>query len=483
MEHPQIRGLSEWRPLARGGLAVVWEARQLSLGRLIAVKVYQNQLDEGGRRRFLREAAAAGRLSNHPGIVTTHDAGILPDNRPYLIMELYSSGSLSQWLKAENRPNEEAVRQVGVRIADALAAAHARGVLHRDVKPANILIDSYGNPALADFGLAAVAGAETAAEALGVTPAYAPPEVFAMQPATAAGDVFSLAATLYALIAGSPPRGVGAAPIALEQMVEAAKKPIGQLPWVNWYLMDALMTALSNDPGARPTAAQFRDQLANVPTPRMSRRGLHVPAADTAAMVPSRGSVVAGLATASNSNGAAATVATVDPQPAASTVASTEAPRRQGRRRRGALALAAALVTVVGSGTVWLISEPASSGVSEAITQSAHPGGPPNTGTSFDARPPATTTQVIQLTDSADSAKPFQTVRYQGTYLGGADTILHVQRWDGAKWEAFPIPAKTDQSGQFTAFVELGKPGQYRLRVVDPGSGVTSTPFVLVIEG
>ena len=163
MEHPHIRGLSEWRPLARGGLAVVWEARQLSLGRLVAVKVYQSQLDEGGRRRFLREAAAAGRLSNHPGIVTTHDAGILPDNRPYLIMELYPGGSLTQWLKPENRPSEERVRQVGVRIADALAAAHACGVLHRDVKPANILIDSYGNPALADFGLAAVAGAEAAA--------------------------------------------------------------------------------------------------------------------------------------------------------------------------------------------------------------------------------------------------------------------------------------------------------------------------------
>ena len=126
---------------------MVWEARQLSLDRLVAVKVYQRELDEGDRRRFLREAAAAGRLSDHPGIVTAHDAGILPDDRPYLIMELCPGGSLTQWLKPENRPSEERVRQVGVRIADALAAAHACGVLHRDVKPANILIDSYGNSA------------------------------------------------------------------------------------------------------------------------------------------------------------------------------------------------------------------------------------------------------------------------------------------------------------------------------------------------
>ena len=260
---------------------MVWEARQLSLGRLVAVKVYQSELDKGARRRFLREAAAAGRLSNHPGVVTVHDAGILPDGRPYLIMDLHPGGSLSQWLKPENRPSEERVRQVGVRIADALAAAHACGVLHRDVKPANILIDSYGNPALADFGLAAVAGAETTVtDALGVTPAYAPPEAFGTQPATESGDVFSLAATLYALIAGSPPRRVGADCVALEQMIEAAKRPIGPIPWVNWFLMDVLMAALSNDPAARPTAAKFRDQLAHVPVAQVSKRGLLVGAAD-----------------------------------------------------------------------------------------------------------------------------------------------------------------------------------------------------------
>ena len=128
-------------PLARGGLAVVWQARQLPLDRLVAVKVYQRELDEADRRHFVREAAAAGRLSAHPGIVTTYAAGILPDGRPYLIMELCPGGSLTKWLKPENRPSEERVRQVGLRIADALAAAHASGVLHRDVKPANILID------------------------------------------------------------------------------------------------------------------------------------------------------------------------------------------------------------------------------------------------------------------------------------------------------------------------------------------------------
>ncbi len=488
MEHPHIRGLSVWRPLARGGLAVVWEARQLSLGRLVAVKVYQSELDEGDRSRFLREAAVAGRLSNHPGVVTVHDAGILPDDRPYLIMELYPGGSLTQWLKPENRPSEECVRQVGVRIADALSAVHACGVLHRDVKPANILIDKYGNPALADFGLAVAASAEAgAAEALGVTPAYAPPEAFAMQPATEAGDVFSLAATLYALIAGSPPRSVGAAPVVLEQMFEVANRPIGQLPWVNWYLTDALMTALSIDPAARPTAARFRDQLANVPAPRISKRGLHIGAADDASSV-SHGWRPALPEPSTTSNGPSAAVAaiTAGSQPAPGQVEELEAPRRRGRRRERVLAVAAALVTVIASVTAWMINEPASSVISPAISQSAPPGGPPSGASpsaASEPSPPASSTEPIQLLDSADSAKPFETVRYKGTYPGGADTVLRVQQWVEGKWLAFPMPAKTDRSGKFTAFVELGQPGRYRLRVVDPDSGMTSKPFVLMIKG
>ena len=81
------------------------------------------------------------------------------------------------------------------------------------------------------------------------------------------------------------------------------------------------------------------------------------------------------------------------------------------------------------------------------------------------------------MEDSADSAKPFQTVPIRGTHRGGADTFLRVERWAGGKWVPFPLPAKTDQSGQFTAYVELGQPGRYRLRVLDPDSGVTSKPL------
>jgi len=103
--------------------------------------------------------------------------------------------------------------------------------------------------------------------------------------------------------------------------------------------------------------------------------------------------------------------------------------------------------------------------------------------TTATARPPSSSTgPAIQLENPADAAKPFQTVEIQGTYRGGADTSLRVQRWEGGQWLDFPLPAVTDQAGQFTAYVELGQPGRYRLRLLDPDAGVTSTPSELVIK-
>jgi hypothetical protein len=135
------------------------------------------------------------------------------------------------------------------------------------------------------------------------------------------------------------------------------------------------------------------------------------------------------------------------------------------------------------------------------VTQTARPGGPSSSAgrsPAPDATPSASTKtsgtgdstgsgpvdkQAISVETPADSAKPFQTVPIRGRYHGGADTFVRVQRWDGGRWQAFPLPARTDQSGQFTAFVELGEPGLYWLRVLDPDSRVKSKPFLLVIKG
>ena len=91
--------------------------------------------------------------------------------------------------------------------------------------------------------------------------------------------------------------------------------------------------------------------------------------------------------------------------------------------------------------------------------------------------------QTIHLEKPPNSAKPFQTVRIRGTYRGGAGTFLRVQRWEGGIWLDFPVPTKTNQSGEFTAYVEVGQPGRYWLRVCDPDSDVDSEPFALIVKG
>jgi hypothetical protein len=123
--------------------------------------------------------------------------------------------------------------------------------------------------------------------------------------------------------------------------------------------------------------------------------------------------------------------------------------------------------------------------VESTAPQSGVSGGVPSTATPSSADAPkggSEEGQTIQVEKVVDSAKPLQAVRIQGTYSGGANTILRVQRWEAGKWVLFPIPTKTDQSGQFTTHVQLDQPGSYRLRVFDPGSGVASQPFVLVIK-
>ena len=257
--------MADWRAIARGGFAIVWEARQESLNRLVAVKVDERKLDsEAEQRRFLREAGAAGRMSGHPGIVTVHDAGLLRDDRPFLVMELCPGGSLTRWLTKDPRPSQRRIREVGVRIADALAAAHLLGVLHRDVKPANILIDAYNNAGLADFGLAALIDPDMPLSETveAITPAYAPPEVFAKQPVTEYADVYSLAATLYAVLSGHAPRWSETMEMpSIPEMIKRQRAPIKRIPGVDKAFMDVLLNAMADNPEDRPTAAQLRDQL------------------------------------------------------------------------------------------------------------------------------------------------------------------------------------------------------------------------------
>jgi eukaryotic-like serine/threonine-protein kinase len=263
--YPDVPGLSGLSVLARGGYATVYQARQESVGRQVAVKVEHRALDsENDKRRFFREAHAAGQLSGHPHVVDLFDVGVTADGHPYLIMELCAGTYADRLAHAPLEPVE--VRDVGVKIADALADAHAMGVLHRDVKPANILQSRFGEPALADFGLAVLAESRESSLSLEIlTPAYAPPEAFRHgTTASAAGDVYALSATLYAMLCGNPPRWKTDQMPSLFALVELFKEPIPDIPGVGQPLVERLRNAMDNDPLRRPTAADLRDGLAEM---------------------------------------------------------------------------------------------------------------------------------------------------------------------------------------------------------------------------
>jgi serine/threonine protein kinase len=263
-----VAGISVLEVLGHGGFSVVYRGRQESVGREVALKVDNRMVrDDRDRRRFLRESHAAGRLSDHPNVISVFDAGITDDGRPYLVMELCTAGSLADRLRKDGPLPPPDVREVGVRIADALEAAHQAGVLHRDLKPANILVNRFGSPGLADFGLAASHDPtrQLSATLEALTPAYAAPEMFRMERPTTAVDVYGLGATLYSLLSGRPPRWPADGYPSIATIIDLQNEPVPDLPGVPSALIAVLRKAMANDPAERyESAAVFRDALKGV---------------------------------------------------------------------------------------------------------------------------------------------------------------------------------------------------------------------------
>ncbi|MCO1596789.1 protein kinase [Micromonospora sp. RHAY321] len=262
---PIVPGLTDLRVFARGGYATVYQATQISVGREVAVKVENRTLDsERDQARFLREARAAGRMSSHPHVVDLFDVGVTVDQHPYLIMEL-CDGSYAERMRTSRLGPIEA-RDLGIKIADALAHSHAAGVLHRDVKPANILYSHFNPAVLADFGLAVLAEARDASVTLEVlTPAYAPPEMFSHSPPSPSVDVYALCATLYAVMHGRPPRWQSERNPSLVTVLEMFNQPVPGLPGVPDELIDVLRAGMANDPAERPSALELHDLLVSLP--------------------------------------------------------------------------------------------------------------------------------------------------------------------------------------------------------------------------
>lgn len=209
---PTLPGYDPVRLLGMGGFADVFLYDQRMPRRSVAVKVLlAGHLGDDVRERFRTEADTMARLSHHPSIVTIHHADVAADGRPYLVMEYCSRPGLGQRYRSERMGVAEVLR-IGVRLASAVETAHRAGVLHRDIKPANVLITDFGWPALTDFGIAATTS-WAAGAAVGMSIPWSPPEMLVEHPSgDARADVYSLAATVYSLLARRSPFEVPGAP-------------------------------------------------------------------------------------------------------------------------------------------------------------------------------------------------------------------------------------------------------------------------------
>jgi hypothetical protein len=249
-----------------GAMGIVWRARDERLRRTVAVKqlLLQAGLDEGkaaeARLRAMREARIAARLQ-HPNVVIVYDVAE-DDGQPWLIMEYVPSRSLAAVLRQGPMP-PHLVASVGAQAAAGLAAAHAVGVVHRDVKPGNVLLGDDGVVKIADFGISRAVDdvVLTAAGLVTGTPAYLAPEMAKGETPAPPSDVFALGATLYAAVEGTPPFGLNENPLALLHTVAAGNvRPPSKAGPLTAPLMHLLRTA----PEDRPTMREAQEALAAV---------------------------------------------------------------------------------------------------------------------------------------------------------------------------------------------------------------------------
>ena len=254
-----------------GGMATVFAAHDTVLDRKVAIKLLGRSRDGGAvvRERFEREARAEAKIV-HPNVVSVHDVGEHEDGRPYIVMDYVEGRSLQAIIAEDGPQSSERVAIIGFGIARALAAAHALGIVHRDVKPANVIVDPQGVPHLMDFGLArAIFDDDPGVTAPGVllgTANYVAPEQARYGTASPAADLYSLGAVLYHALTGEPPfPGENAFDVALRRFEEDPAELRALLPAADAELTELIHALLARDPVDRPwDAAMIAERLGNI---------------------------------------------------------------------------------------------------------------------------------------------------------------------------------------------------------------------------
>jgi hypothetical protein len=373
-----------------GSMGVVWRARDDVLRRDVAVKelllqpgISAQQADEA-RRRAMREGRITARLHD-ANAITVYDVAE-HNGRPCLIMEFLPSTSLADVLVERTVLPVIDVALIGQQVASALASAHDAGIVHRDVKPGNVLLTDDGTAKLTDFGISRAVGdgTITATGVLAGTPAYLPPEVVEGQDADFRSDVFSLGATLYAAVEGTPPFGLTDNPIAMLHQI-ATKDIIP--PTKSGALTSTIVGMLAKDPTQRPTMRQAQEALAAVADGTTVEEPAPAPVAAVPVVAPppepepTKALAAAAPATAAAA-AAVATAAAVD-GPAAGTLG----------RRKALVAAMVVIVLVLVGGTIALLSR---GGTSSAAV--GGPSAPVTTTSRHAAPPPVSSSAVVQPT-------------------------------------------------------------------------------------
>ncbi|MDZ4825375.1 MAG: serine/threonine-protein kinase, partial [Actinomycetota bacterium] len=263
-----IDGFEAVEEIGSGGFSTVYRARETGPNRLVALKVLSvADVTPHALESFRRETVALGAVSTHPNIVTLYRQEVLPDGRPMLVLEL-CSGSVANQLRGGNTIAPREALAIAVKVGGALETAHRAGMLHRDVKPQNILVTMFGEPALADFGVARLqASAQATVGVFGFTTLHAPPELLEGKQLSAASDVYELASTLYQMLAGRAAftsfDNENPASIILRILRDPVAPLFGED--IHPELSDLLVRAMSKLQDERPqSAAEFADELRRI---------------------------------------------------------------------------------------------------------------------------------------------------------------------------------------------------------------------------